>query len=112
MARSRAQLYIAPAPDPAAHEAALRCLLRFTPVAARQLEPLGLSWTPAHPAPLLAPTSALALAVAAVAAPAPAKGAATSAPRAHGGEIARGLATTRRRRSVDEPSLLQSSAPY
>ena len=38
-----AQLYIVPTPDPAAHEAALRCLLRFTPVAARQLEPLGLS---------------------------------------------------------------------
>ena len=37
-----AQLYGAPEPDPAAHNAAMRCLLRFTPVAARQLEPLGL----------------------------------------------------------------------
>lgn len=46
-----AQLYIAPEPDPAAHEAALRCLLRFTPVAARQLEPLGLRWAPTRPAP-------------------------------------------------------------
>ena len=32
-----AQLYVAPEPGSAAHEAALRCLLRFTPVAARQL---------------------------------------------------------------------------
>jgi hypothetical protein len=37
-----AQLYAASEPDPAAHRAALRCLLRFTPVAARQLAPLGL----------------------------------------------------------------------
>lgn len=37
-----AQLYCALAADPVAHEAALRCLLRFTPVVARQLEPLGL----------------------------------------------------------------------
>ena len=33
--------------DPEAHAAALRCLLRFTPVAARQLGPLGLHSRPA-----------------------------------------------------------------
>jgi hypothetical protein len=37
-----ARLYVTSEPDPAAHAAALRCLLRFTPVAAQQLEPLGL----------------------------------------------------------------------
>ena len=46
-----AQLYVAPEPGPAAHEAALRCLLRFTPVAARQLGPLGLGQPPTRPAP-------------------------------------------------------------
>ncbi len=32
-----AALCVAPVPDPRAHEAALRCLLRFTPEASRQL---------------------------------------------------------------------------
>jgi hypothetical protein len=32
-----AALYIAPGPEPAAHAAAFRCLLQFTPVAARQI---------------------------------------------------------------------------
>ena len=36
-----AALYVGAAPDPAAHRAALRCLLRFTPQASRQLEHLG-----------------------------------------------------------------------
>ncbi len=33
-----AALYLAPDADPSAHDAALRCLLRFTPEASRQLE--------------------------------------------------------------------------
>jgi hypothetical protein len=32
-----AALYIAPGPEPAAHAAAFRCLLQFTPAAARQI---------------------------------------------------------------------------
>jgi hypothetical protein len=32
-----AQLYVSTAPEPAAHRAAFRCLLRFTPEAARQI---------------------------------------------------------------------------
>ena len=32
-----AELYISPEPDPAAHRSALRCLLQFTPEAARQI---------------------------------------------------------------------------
>jgi hypothetical protein len=32
-----AALFVAPAADPAAHGAALRCLLRFTPEASRQI---------------------------------------------------------------------------
>ncbi len=42
-----ALLYVEPEPDPGAHAAAFRCLLLFTPVAARQLPHVALGGTPA-----------------------------------------------------------------
>ena len=46
-----AQLYVSPAPDPDSHRAAFRCLLQFTPEAARQIAHLNLSFSPPAPVP-------------------------------------------------------------
>lgn len=45
-----ARLCVTTEADPEAHAAALRCLLRFTPVAARQIGPLGLGPSPTRSA--------------------------------------------------------------
>jgi hypothetical protein len=46
-----AWLFASPAPDPGGHRAAFRCLLQFTPAAARQIAHLNLSFSPPAPVP-------------------------------------------------------------